>query len=324
MGGLVAQDLSEKATVFINSLSAAQKKAALFSLEDAERFNWNFVPVSRKGPTFHDFNEQQKQAALDLLKASLSAEGYRKTREIIELEKVLIIMEDNRLRMSDGSPMRDPLNYHFCIFGNPSPDEFWGWRFEGHHISWNFSSDQGTIASATPSFLGSNPGIVPIELQRGKEVLRQETELGFSLVNSLSGDQLKIAKFSENAPREIFTGNDRRVKEIETIGISYKEMTAGQKELFMKLLNVYIGNYIYDFSETLRKKIKDAGLENLYFAWAGGLKKGVANYYRIHGPTLLIEYDNIQNNANHVHTVVRDLTNDFAEDMLKEHYEQHH
>ncbi len=321
---LSAQDLSEKATAFINTLSPTLKENALFAFEDSERYNWNFVPVSRKGPTFNDFDEKQRQSALDLLKASLSGEGFKKSREIMELEKVLIIIENNRLRMADGSPMRDPLNYHFCIFGKPSPDGVWGWRFEGHHISWNFTSGQGKLLSATPSFLGSNPGIVKIEQQRGKEVLKQESELGFDLVNSLSKDQLKITKFAENAPREILTGNDREVKKMETTGISYKALTAPQKDLFMRLLNVYIGNYIFDFSETLRAKIADAGLDNLHFAWAGGLREGIAHYYRIQGPTLLIEYDNIQNDANHVHTVVRDLTNDFAEDVLKAHYEQEH
>jgi hypothetical protein len=220
--------------------------------------------------------------------------------------------------------MRDPLNYHFCIFGEPSSTKIWGWRFEGHHLSLNFTSTNGAIISSTPSFFGSNPGVVNIEEQRGKEVLKLETELGFKLVNSLSEDQLKIARFSDTAPREIITGTKTKVEGIEPKGISYTTLNENQKEIFMKLLNVYIDNYELGFSKTLRNKINKVGVENLYFAWAGGLKRGIGHYYRIQGPMLLIEYDNIQNNANHVHSVVRDLTNDFAEDILRAHYQKEH
>ncbi len=324
IGNLEAQDLSEKANIFLKTLTSNLKSQALFSLTDAERVNMNFVPTARKGPTFHDFNEEQKQAALDLLKASLSQEGFRKSEGIIELEKVLIIVENNRLKMSDGSPMRDPLNYHFCIFGDPSPTNVWGWRFEGHHISLNFTSTKGAISSSTPSFFGSNPGVVNIEEQRGKEVLKAETELGFKLVNSLTEDQLKVARFSDTAPREIITGTKTKVEGLEPKGISYTALTENQQETLIELLNIYIDNYELGFSKTLRDKINKAGIENLHFAWAGGLKRGIGHYYRIQGPMLLIEYDNIQNNANHVHTVVRDLTNDFAEDILRAHYQRDH
>lgn len=320
-----AQDLSEKANAFLETLSEELKAEALFSLDDAERYNMNYVPLPRKGPTFHDFDREQKQAAVDLLTASLSKAGYKKTEEIRELEKVLRIIEnDDNDKMPDGRPRRDPLNYHFCIFGTPSPTDIWGWRFEGHHISLNFTSDDGNIVSSTPSFMGSNPGIVRTGEYRGKEVLKKESELGFELVNSLTRDQLKMAKFSEEAPYEILSENHRKVEGIEKVGIPYTELTPDQKKTFMQLLDVYIGNYIFEFSEIFRKKIMDAGIENLNFAWAGSLKEGVAHYYRIHGPMLLIEFDNTQNNANHVHTAVRDLTNDFAEDILKEHYEMEH
>ncbi len=324
LGTLCAQDISEQANVFLQSLSEDLKAETLFPLDDTERYNWHFVPIQRKGPTFHDFSDNQKKAALALLAASLSKEGLEKTTEIRELEKVLVIIENNSFKMPDGSDARDPLNYHFCIFGNPSPDTFWGWRFEGHHISLNFTSGDGNILSSTPSFLGSNPGVVKIEEQRGKEVLNKESDYGFELVNSLDDAQLTKARFDSQAPQEILTGNNRKANGVEKLGIPYTSLKTEQKEIFMKLLEVYIGNYIFEFSETFRKKIVTAGLENLFFAWAGGLKEGTAHYYRIHGPTLLIEFDNIQNDANHVHTVVRDLTNDFAEDLLMKHYQLEH
>ncbi len=324
MVNVKAQDLSEKANTFLNSLPDGLRSQTVFPLDDAERYNMNYVPIPRKGPTFHEFNETQKSAALQLLRASLSREGYKKTNEIRELENVLILIENNNYLMPDGKLRRDPLNYHFSIFGTPSASEAWGWRFEGHHMSLNFTSGNGKIISGTPFFLGSNPGIVKIEEQYGKQVLKKESDLGFTLVNSLNESQLKKAKFSDVAPAEIITENSRKVKGIPLKGIPYDELNTTQQKVFMELLDVYIGNYIFEFSETFREKIKKAGFENLHFAWAGSLKEGVANYYRIHGPMLLIEFDNTQNNANHVHTVIRDFTNDYAEDFLQEHYKKEH
>ncbi|MBL7873557.1 MAG: DUF3500 domain-containing protein [Cyclobacteriaceae bacterium] len=320
---LHAQSVVQRATDFLNSLTPELKIKTQFTVTDSERFNMNYVPISRKGPTFNDFSEKQTKFALDLLKACLSEEGYRKASEITKLDKVLIKIEDNKMKMADGSPMRDPLNYHFCIFGEPG-DGFWGWRFEGHHVSLNFSSINNTIVSSTPSFFGSNPAIVNIAGFDKQEVLKMETELGFSLVNSLTPGQLPKAKFSDTAPSEIITGNKLKVENIEPRGISFNELTDPQKKIFLSLLDVYLSNYELGFSKTLNDKIVRAGINNLSFSWAGSMAPGKGHYYRIQGPMLLIEYDNTQNNANHVHTIVRDLTNDFAEDILREHYQKDH
>jgi hypothetical protein len=320
---LQAQSLTQRATDFLASLTPELKAQTHFELTDAERYNMNYVPISRKGPTFNDFSERQTKLALELLKACLSDEGYRKATAITKLDKVLIKIEDNKMKMADGSPMRDPLNYHFCVFGEPG-DGFWGWRFEGHHVSLNFSSINNTIVSSTPSFFGTNPAIVNVEGFDKQQVLKKETDLGFSLVNSLSAAQLTRAKFSDTAPSEIITGNKRKVENIDPHGISFKDLTAPQKKIFLSLLDVYIGNYELGFSKTLNDKIVKAGLSNLSFSWAGSMTPGKGHYYRIQGPMLLIEYDNTQNNANHVHTIVRDLTNDYAEDILKEHYQKEH
>ncbi len=319
-----AEDLYQKANAFLNSLSEDIKSKAHYTLEDPERFNIHFVPIVRKGASFHDFNRVQKELALDLLRASLSNEGFRKSLEIIELEKVLIVVENNRNKMPDGSPMRDPLNYYLWIFGNPSKDNFWGWRFEGHHLSLSFTSNNNQIVSSTPSFFGSNPAIVNVDGFDHQEVLKSETDLGFKLVNSFNKEQLAIALFSDTAPKEIITRNNRKVENIDPMGIGYALLNDKQKEMFLDLLNVYIDNYEGGYSETLRRRIQQAGVENLSFAWAGSLKPGIGHYYRIQGPMLLIEYDNIQNNANHVHSVVRDLSNDFGEDVLKAHYQDAH
>lgn len=321
---LYSQDLSQKANDFINSLTPSLKSTALLKLEDPERFNLNFIPIERKGPTFHDFNEEQRNAALALLKASLSREGFRKTSEIMELEKILFVLENDHYKYQDGSSWRDPLNYHFLIFGDPGPENFWGWKFEGHHISLNFVSTQNRIVSSTPSFFGSNPAVMDVRGHKRKEVLQLESDLGFQMVNSLTEDQLKKALFSEDAPEEIITRNNREVENIEPRGIYYSKLDNAQKQTFLKLLNVYIENYEPGFAEDFRAKIEKAGYQNLSFSWAGSLKPGKPHYYRIQNPVLLIEFDNTQNDANHIHSVVRDLTNDYGRDILQEHYHQDH
>jgi hypothetical protein len=315
-----AQEHSDKAARFLSTLDDNLKSKAQYPYEDAERFNWWFVPRSRNGVSLHDLNAQQKEAAMALLKASLSTQGYQKASGILNLEAILRKVEG---RTADDT-YRDPLNYYFTLFGTPSPDQPWGWRIEGHHLSLNFSSVKGLMEAATPSFMGANPAVVPIGSERGKAVLRQETDLGFLLVNSLSADQLKTARFADKALPEIVSGNDRKAELLEPKGISYTSLSEDQKKTFLQLLDVYVKNYQLGFANKLMEKIKQAGIENLSFAWAGSLQPGAGHYYRIQGPMLLIEYDNTQTNANHVHTAVRDLTNDFAEDILREHYQKEH
>jgi hypothetical protein len=255
-----------------------------------------------------------------LLKSSLSEQGYQKAMAIVNLENILKVIEKRGV----DDHARDPMNYHFTFFGDPAEGKPWAWRFEGHHVALNFTSIGGEVVSSTPSFFGSNPGIVKEGESKGQEVLKEETKLGFELINSLNANQRVTAIFSEKAPAEIISGNNRKAVPLTPEGISFKELSKEQQTLFLKLLDVYVKNYAFGFSKKLMDKIKNAGTENLHFAWAGSLAPGVANYYRIQGPMLLIEYDNTQNNANHVHTTVRDLKDDFAEDILREHYAKEH
>jgi hypothetical protein len=317
---LPAQEIITRANEFLALLSPALKARTQFDLEDAERFNWHFVPIERKGTTLGDYSEVQRKAAWAFLKASVSEQGFLKAHAITELENVLMVVE----KQKPDSHYRDPLNYHFFVFGTPSRDQPWGWRFEGHHVSISIMFDKGQIVSSTPSFFGTNPGIVLDGPEKGKEVLKKETDLGFAFVKSLSAEQLKQALIAEKAPAEILSFDKRKTEALAPDGIKFSALTDPQKKQFLGLMDLYIMNYELGFSTTLEKKIRSAGIDNLSFAWAGSLSPGVPNYYRIQGPTLLIEYDNTQNNANHVHTAVRDLTNDFAEDILKEHYLKEH
>jgi hypothetical protein len=315
-----AQDPSAQANKFISTLDDNLKAKALYGYDDAERTNWWFVPRSRNGLRFHEMNTAQRDAAMALLKGSLSDQGYRKASGILALESILREVEGR----STDDTYRDPQNYYFTIFGTPAKDKVWGWRIEGHHLSLNFSSVNGLIESSTPSFMGANPAVVPKGPSRGSAVLREETDLGFMLINSLKPAQLKEARFSDKALPEIVSGNERKASALEPRGIAYTSLGEEQKKLFMQLLDVFVKNYQLGFSNKLMAKIQKAGIENLSFAWAGALQPGEGHYYRIQGPMLLIEYDNTQTNANHVHTVVRDLTNDFAEDILREHYAKEH
>lgn len=313
-------ELVVKACDFLLALEPEKREQVQYPFDAEERFNWSFVPKRRKGLTFHHMNENQRKAALSLLKASLSVQGYQKATGVIALEAILRIEEGRDMNDS----YRDPMNYSFILFGSPGGKEPWGWRIEGHHLSFTFSSLLGEIISSTPSFLGSNPATVSSGMETGKQVLKLESDLGFMLVNSLNPAQAKIAIFSKAAPPEILSYTRRKVTPLEPEGIPYAALNEQQQKIFLQLLNVYVRNYQLGFSKKLMTKIENAGLGNLTFAWAGSLQPGSGHYYRIQGPTVLIEYDNTQNRANHIHTVVRDLTNDFGEDILREHYEREH
>jgi hypothetical protein len=303
---------------FLRTLPDSLQKKAIYPFESEERYNWYFVPRARNGVPVKQLNETQRNAAMAILQESLSAPGYSKAAAIIEMENVLKVLE-NRKPEDD---YRDPGKYYFTVFGTPSKKEAWGWRIEGHHLSLNFSSLTNEVVSATPMFMGSNPAIVPDGPQKGKQILKQEEELARTLLGSFSPEQLKTVIIDQTAPKEIITGNNRKAILESKEGITYAQMSASQKKIFMQLLEMYLSNFREQLSEHHLRKVKKAGLETLLFAWAGSTERGKEHYYRVLGPTLLIEYDNTQTNANHVHIVVRDLTNDFGEDALKKHYEQ--
>jgi hypothetical protein len=266
-------------------------------------------------------NADQQKLAWALLKTGLSDEGYSKATQISDLENVLRVVE----KRPAGDNYRDPEGYYVTIFGEIGSKDPWGWRFEGHHVSAQFSSLTGKVMSLTPLFMGSNPGVVRAEVpQKGKQLMRAETEQAFALLHSLNETQLTQATLTKKAFGNIMTGNSRRVSLERMDGLPYTDMTADQRRQFLDLLKLYVGRYRITLAKQQMDRIEKAGLEQLRFAWAGdtATDNSIGYYYRIHGPMLLIEYDNTQNNANHVHTVVRDLTNDFGDDLLREHYER--
>ncbi len=312
----VAQDMVKAATVFLDSLSTEQRAKAVFALNDAERENWFFVPRDREGLPFKEMSTIQQALGLALLRTGLSHSGFRRAEEIISLELVLKELEG-------GAARRDPTLYYVTIFGSPSDTKSWGWRFEGHHLSFNFTVVDGHHIAFAPSFIGSNPAEVPIGPRKGERVLADEDDLGRAFMKSLSPAQQRVARFSDKAPADIFTTNKKQVEPLEPAGIAFMALTPPQRDALVALVKLYIGRWRPELAAETFAKITTAGLDTLTFAWAGGLEPGDGNYYRIQGPTFVIEFDNVQNRANHIHTAFRDFEGDFGRDLLREHYQQH-
>ena len=312
-------DLVAAAKAFLNALDDKERTKATFPFPSDERYNWNFVPLKRKGVTFRELSAPKRELAMQLLRTCRSEKGLEKAREIMALESVLTILEGRE----PGNDYRNPELYYISIFGQPSEKDPWGWRFEGHHISLNYSS-VGSQLSVNPAFLGANPAKVPSGPQKGKRVLGEEEDKGRSLILALNDNQRQQAIISDKAYMEIKTAFMRLSNLKAPEGIAFKELEESQQKLFLEVIKVYLNDMTEAAAKEWWEKIQSDGLENHYFAWAGGLEVGQKHYYRIHGPRLLIEFDNAQNNGNHVHTIVRDLQNDFGEDLLKQHYENHH
>jgi len=319
-----AQNAAPAANKFINTLDTAQKLRALYPFDIDERYNFHFFPKDdRKGVMMNDLTAVQKQAAFDLVKTCVSDEAVVKIKQIMQLDNVLKELEHR----GPNDHFRDTGKYYFTIFGVPGDKNVWGWRLEGHHITFNFTNNKGTIVSGTPGFLGSNPGIVQSGPQKGEQVLKEEADRGFTLLHSFSAEQLKTVRIdTASAPNEIVTFINRKAMVLHPEGLSYKQMDDKQKEQLLQLVRLYIHRYTRLFADKMMKDIERAGLDNLTFAWAGYMEPviGKPHYYRIQGPTSIIEYDNSQNNANHVHSVLRDLNNDFGGDMLLQHYREEH
>jgi len=318
----LAQNAVKQANRFIALLTEEQKLSTLFPFDNNERYNFHFVPIKRKGVTFNEMSAEQIEVGLGLLKICLSDQTYKKTNDIVKLEAILKELEKRK----PEDKYRDPGNYHFTIFGIPSEKNIWGWRFEGHHISFNFSFDQKLLVSGTPGFLGTNPAIVPSGPAMGTQILKEESDLGFDLLHSLNKSQFKQAMIDSVAYPDILTFDKRSALIGDPKGVKYSDLNKEQKAMMLALVRLYVFRYSHLLAESMLKDIQKAGLENLWFAWAGHTEPviGKGTYYRVQGPSMLIEYDNTQNNANHVHSVIRDLKNDFGGDLLLEHYKTAH
>ncbi len=310
-----AADLAGAALMFLEVLTPAQREEAIQPFASAERMNWHYVPRSRAGLALKDMTPVQRDRARALLATGLSAEGLRKAAEIMRLEEILRELED-------GSIVRDPDRYYVTIFGAPGSATPWGWRVEGHHLSVNVTVAGDDAIAGAPLFFGANPAEVRAGPKAGLRVLAGEEDLGRALVTSLDAGLRKVAIIATKAPSEILTGADRRIVRERPAGIAAGRLPPAQRSSLLRLVEEYCRRLRPDIADADLAEIDRAGTERIHFAWAGGLKKGEGHYYRIQGPTFLVEYDNTQNDANHVHAVWRKYDGDFGEDLLKAHYER--
>jgi hypothetical protein len=250
------------------------------------------------------------------MKGYLSETGFDRTRAIMDLEYVL-------KEMQPTSTNRIIENYYIAFYGTPHQDSIWGWAFQGHHVVLNFTVVKDKVAFA-PFFFGSNPAEIKEGPSQGYRVIAAEEDIAYSLLNSFSAEQRAKAVFQENPFIEIVTFTATQVAPLPPVGITVREMNGVQKNLLNLLLTAYLSAMPDDLAAARLGNIQSEDFEDVRFGWAGGLKKGEPHYYRIQGKTFLVEFDNTQNNANHIHEVWRDFNGDFGRDLLLEHYEHEH
>ena len=311
-----ASAMAEAANKFLASLTPEQKAKATLDFADENRRDWTVVPRDRKGVPLKDLDENQRKLAMEFMKTGLGASGYQKATTIMSLEPVLAQLEGPSRRFP-----RDPELYYFSIFGTPSPKAPWGWRVEGHHISIHFTIVKGEMLSNTPLAFGANPAEVREGERKGLRALAGEEDRGRDMILALDEKQRAVAIFDQKAPSDILTLAKIKADPLKPEGIPAGQMNKQQQVLLSKLIDEYLARMPHDVAEERSKKMQEAGFDKIYFGWAGGVNKGDPQYYRVQSPTFLIEYDNTQNNANHIHSVWRDFNGDFGEDLLREHYQ---
>jgi hypothetical protein len=319
--------MADAAVKLLSSLTPEQRQQGAFAFATDERLHWHFIPTEmfpRKGLLIRAMTEPQRKLAHDLMKAGLSQRGYLTATSIMDLETVLKALEAAQRAAAPqpppGTPLeRDPEKYFFSIFGTPSATDTWGWRVEGHHISLHFTVVNGTLVASSPSFFGSNPAEVREGPKKGLRILGAEEDAARALLQSLDPAQRAKAILDATAPGDMVTMATVDIKPLSPSGLGADAMTAAQRDLLMKLLDVYIGKMAADIAEDRLARVRKAGVEKIGFAWAGETERGKKHYYRIQGPTFLVEYDNTQNDGNHIHSVWRDFNGDFGRDLLREH-----
>lgn len=313
----VISQMEETALNWLRALDDAQRaKGHYQDFNTDERFNWHFIPRPRKGLPFKEMTPGQSRLAMALLASGLSQSGMIKATTIMSLEEVLKVLEDGK------GPVRDPELYFFTVFGEPNRLGTWGWRLEGHHLAINVTIVDGKELTVTPSMFGSNPAKVLSGPRGGTRALGPEEDLGRALVRSFDEKQRRHAVRGENVPKDVLSQAVRTARPLEGIGIRFSELRDGQRVLLRSLVEEYVGRYRSEIMRADLARIQAAGWRDVQFLWVGGLSPGEPHYYRVQGPTFLLEYDNTQNNNNHVHSVWRDFGRDFGVDPLRAHFQE--
>lgn len=313
------EPMVEAASAFLGMLEGPIREKAAVGFDHGDREKWHYVPMDRPGASYGEMTDAQRVAARRLLRSALSTQGMLKVEAIVALENVLRELEN-------GNPGRDPKKYVFRVFGTPGDEAGWSWRFEGHHLSLNFTLRGRDVVGVTPMFMGTNPGEVPRGLSAGMRVLAAEEDLARELMGMLTLEQRKVAVIAAEAPGDVLAVPGRPVDGAwpkDPMGLAVGEMTTEQRAVFDTLLDEYAHNLRGDLADRELARIRAAGIEKVRFCWAGPLERGKGHYYRIVGSTFAIEYDNTQNDANHVHTLWHDFERNFGKDALREHLHDH-
>ena len=316
-----ARQMAAACSDLLESMDAEQRARATFPFLDGERLFWYYPPLNRHGLPLLAMSDEQQGLAKRIMEVSLSEKGYEQACAIIDHE--LILREQER---AEGSLhwARDPGRYYFTIFGDPNDADPWGWRAEGHHLSLHFSVWGRRVISMTPFFFGSNPAEVRHGPKRGLRILARREDLAFELMESLDRGQQSEAVIYDKAPYDILTYNSTRAVLPREEGLPARRLDSAQRALLTALVETYVSQVRSDVARHKLEHLRREGIEHLSVAWAGPVARREGHYYRIHGGNFLVEFDNCQNQANHVHSVWRDLENDFAQDVLRDHLLLYH
>jgi hypothetical protein len=298
--------MATAASRVLASLDKEQAALATFPFDSPERLNWHFIPRERKGLPIKAMTSAQRPLAFGLLHTGLGATGYLKATTIMSLEQVLKDLEKG------SGPTRDPERYFFSVFGTPSDRGKWGWRVEGHHLSLNFTLEDGKIVSATPAFFGSNPAEVRQGPREGLRTLGDVEDRALRLVQALSNAQKKEAIVSDEAPKEIRAANTPQPPTEAAVGVAYGTLGEEQQTMMRALVEAYAEAMPGEVGRAWLTEIRDAGPDTVRFAWFGPADRSQPHAYRVQGPTFLIEFNNTQNGANHIHSVWRSMIGDFG------------
>lgn len=304
--------------------------------DDGERINWTYWPTPRAGLSFDLMHAKHRALAHELLWTLVSNKGYQKLLNIMQLEYVLAATSGT------GFP-RGIEDYTLSLFGIPSAEQAWAWRFEGHHISLNVTVVPGQGFTVTPTFLGADPAEVRFGPMAGARVLRVEEDLARELVNSLSAAQRRVAiltgdpeynaqygyTYDYDAPWDLLASNILKDRDdwddwktlLAPDGIAFADLDGAQQATLLALLDEVFTTYRPDVAASYRDALD---LDTLRFAWIGGLKRNEPHYYRIQAGDFFFEYDNVQADGNHIHAVWRSRGGDFGADLLLRHRSEAH
>ena len=315
--------MADAASAFLASLGKSELAKATFPFAGDERYEWHYTPVGRNGLLISDMNAHQTDLAFKMMETGYSSSGYEMARQIIRLEPILGEYEAISNNVSQWQRIEE--RYWFSVFGTPGSTEPWGWRVGGHHIGIIASVVGNREVAIHPLFFGSNPAEVKHGEHQGMRTLAEEEDWARSLVTAMTDDQKSVAIVDPVAPADILTTVARVVDPNMTpTGISIGDLYDNQRDALINLIRHYVFRAADESAMNYWNQLEREGWDSLHFAWAGPLERWQGHYYNIRHDRFVIEYDNTQNGANHIHSVLRDYTHDFGEDLLAAHYHAAH